>query len=261
MIVQVSTATYIGSERLVDATSTPVTTKVNTDWTKTATLLGTATTATPTITHRANGYYDISCTFPSVGVWSVEYSVVVDGSTVVFDPRTVQAFTAAQIDPVTALASSFAALPDNADIAALATSIDALPTTSDITAALSGYSVTVVSPIAASGAITIVRGDDYSNADSRALSWTDDGSTWPDLTGATITFGAKNRLGNQTVTATGSVIVATGTGKTVRVELAAADTATKTAGTWAFDVQASLASGRDVTLATGTMTLVEDYAP
>lgn len=104
----VGVATYLASERVVDGDGDPVTTLVNGDWTKTAILLGTATTATPTITHRANGVYDISATFSVVGVWSVEYSVVVDGETILFEPQTVQVLTAAQADPLSSTLSAYA---------------------------------------------------------------------------------------------------------------------------------------------------------
>jgi hypothetical protein len=227
MIVQVNVATYLASERLLDADLVPVTTKVNGDWTKTATLLGTATTATPTITHRAGGIYDILATLTATGVWSVEYSVVVDGETILFDPQTVTVVTAAQADPA---------------------------------GSLSGSRYTTTSPIAQSGLVTIVRGDDYNAADGvgRKLEWVEeDGDNWPDLTSATIAFGAVNTLHTtQTITASGSVIVATGEEKTVRVEVPASATATKTPGTYKFTVRATLpTSSRKVTLVKGTLVL------
>jgi hypothetical protein len=150
----VNTAVYLKPQLVLDIDDAPVTTKVNGDWTKTARLLGASTTAVPTITHHANGYYDIAVTFPAVGNWSVEYSVVVDGVTVTFDPQLVEVLTAPQFDPV---------------------------------AYLAGASVTLVSPLSADGGtLTIYQGDSYAAAQTRQISWNLTGQ--PDLTTATVTL-------------------------------------------------------------------------
>ena len=106
----VNVVANLKAELLTDASGTPVTTKVNGDWTKAARLLGSATTTTPTITHKANGVYDIAFTPTAVGNWSVEYSVVVDGETVYFDPQFVQVIPAAA-DPA-AIADAIAGIMD-----------------------------------------------------------------------------------------------------------------------------------------------------
>lgn len=119
--------------------------------------------------------------------------------------------------------------------------------------------ITYVGPVAINGDVTIVRGDDYSNTDSRSLQWeTDDAATWPTLTSATITLTAENDSGTQVLTKTGAVVTATGTNKKVRVELAAADTASITPATYRFDVQAVI-STRKITLVRGLLTIVEDF--
>jgi len=133
---------------------------------------------------------------------------------------------------------------------------------------LADGSITIATsnPIADDGSITIIRGDDYYNADGRALEWsTTNATTWPTLTGATITFTANksasnDNIGGDTITATGSVVVDTGANKQVRVELPSADTATLAIGVHGFcyDVQATLTNDHIVTLATGTMTVRKD---
>jgi len=48
--------------------------------------------------------------------------------------------------------------------------------------------VTAVVPVASNGDITLIAGDDYLDADGRALQWTDTGLTWPTLSGGTVAF-------------------------------------------------------------------------
>ena len=120
--------------------------------------------------------------------------------------------------------------------------------------------VTTTSPVAVSGDVTIVRGDDYNAADGRALDWTDVSAAWPDLTGATIAVTVQTTA-TTTWTKAGSVVTPTGSGKKVRVEPTAADTATFAGGaSYPFDVQATLSSGRKVTLLRGTWYVLADYS-
>lgn len=125
--------------------------------------------------------------------------------------------------------------------------------------------VTVTSTVASSGDLALVRGDDYFEADSRELSFTSTG--WPDLTGATaikitgrartgptignLWFGVNDKSGSR-VTGGGS--------QTVVFELATTDTVKLVAGTGSgkYDVQATLASGRIVTLTFGQIDVTED---
>ena len=120
---------------------------------------------------------------------------------------------------------------------------------------ITAAAITVTSPVAGSGTVSIVRGDDYLAADGRALDWTDSGGTWPTLTDATITLTIKGNL----LTKTGSVVTATGDGKKVRVALTNSDTSSLPIGTWDYDVQATLSSGAVVTLVRSTFTVAEDY--
>jgi hypothetical protein len=123
---------------------------------------------------------------------------------------------------------------------------------------ISAAQVVTVSPVSADGSsVTIVRGDDYLAADARALDWTDAGNHWPDLTGATIAFTA--RRSPSVLTKAGSVVTPSGSSKSVRVELTAAETAALGTGPWNFDVQATLATtSHIVTLVLGTLTVLAD---
>ena len=105
----VNVASYLEAALLLDAAGDPVTDKVDADWTKSAKLRGTATTATPTITHDANGVYDVLVTFPATGIWYVSYSVDVDGETARFG-QTINVLPAAA-DPA-ALADAIAGIMD-----------------------------------------------------------------------------------------------------------------------------------------------------
>ena len=120
--------------------------------------------------------------------------------------------------------------------------------------------ITTTSPVATSGDVTIVRGDDYNSADGRALDWTDVSAAWPDLTGASVLVTVQT-TGSAQWTKAGSVVTPTGSGKKVRVEPTAADTATFAGGaSYPFDVQATLSSGRKVTLLRGTWYVLADYS-
>jgi hypothetical protein len=129
---------------------------------------------------------------------------------------------------------------------------------------VAGGVVSVVGPVPLGGNITIVRGDEYNNADGRALEWSTVAATdWPDLTGATIVLTARNSSGG-TLTKAGSVVTPGGVNKKVRVELVAADTSGLTLGLneYSFDIQATLSpSGRKVTLVRGFITVLADYSP
>jgi hypothetical protein len=111
----------------------------------------------------------------------------------------------------------------------------------------------------------LVQGDDYRNADGRAILWQDpDGATWPTLTGATITLTAyyPYREPTPAFTASGTVVTATGVSKSVRVDITAANTADLTAPlAYPFDVQATLSNGHKVTLVVGKLQLVRGFTP
>lgn len=105
-----------------------------------------------------------------------------------------------------------------------------------------GASITTRAPVASGGAVSIVQGDDYATADGRALEWVNAAGSWPDLTGATIKFS----VGSLTVT--GSVVTPSGANQKVRVELTAVQTGALALGTFRYDVEATLSTGRKVTL-------------
>lgn len=115
--------------------------------------------------------------------------------------------------------------------------------------------VTIVSPVSDDGTeVELVAGDDYLNADGRALVFTraSGSAEWPDLTGATVRF--KN---GAFAAVTGTVVVPTGAGQQVRFDVAR----TLTAGlrtTRGYDIEATLAGvgATVVTLITGTLKIV-----
>lgn len=119
--------------------------------------------------------------------------------------------------------------------------------------------VTVVSPVDPKGLdIKIVRGDDYAAADGRALCWTSNG--WPDLTGALVTFTAQHSNQPGILQASGAVLPPEGGNQTVQVELTSAQTNLLIPGSRAYwyDLEATLASGRIITLVKGQMSVEAD---
>jgi hypothetical protein len=116
--------------------------------------------------------------------------------------------------------------------------------------------VEVTGPVVEGGNITIMRGDDYKNADGRALTWTSTDWTALDLSTATaIKFRTQKPYGTvfeKDVTAVSDTLV--------RLELTSAETAEFETGSkkYDFDIQATLLNGNTVTLVRAKMTVLED---
>lgn len=146
--------------------------------------------------------------------------------------------------------------PNSVDATATA-DVDEAAIADAVIAGIGGTDVTISSVIAEDGTtITIVRGDDYSASDSRAITWT--GTTddqWPSLSGATLKFTAKNNMDSLTVTPT--VTQPTGT-QAFRMELTSTNTEIMS-GRYKYDVQATLSSGRVITLVVGEMVVKQTY--
>jgi hypothetical protein len=146
--------------------------------------------------------------------------------------------------------------PNSVDATATV-SVDETAIADAVIAGIGGTDVTISSVIAQDGTtITIVRGDDYNASDSRAITWT--GNTadqWPSLSGATLKFTAKNNMDSLTVTPT--VTQPTGT-QAFRMELTKTNTEIMS-GRYKYDVQATLSSGRVITLVVGEMIVKQTY--
>lgn len=125
--------------------------------------------------------------------------------------------------------------------------------------AIGAVSVTLTSPVSSDQDIELVRGDDYSNSDSRALAFSVDGA--PDITAATLTFAMRDPSGPFGLQKTGTIVSSGGATQTFRFEFTSSETAAFTVGApaYAYDVQATLASGRKVTLVRGSVTVLQDY--
>jgi hypothetical protein len=124
--------------------------------------------------------------------------------------------------------------------------------------ALGAAVVTVTSPVSVDAeTVTLVCGDDYYDADGRALTFTDSGGTFPAFTGGSCKFTVRN-LAKGTDTETAGTIV---DANTVRFELTKTATGAWTAGgKYRFDVEVTLASGHEVTIATGTVVMLAKYS-
>ena len=146
--------------------------------------------------------------------------------------------------------------PNSVDATATA-SVDESAIANAVLAGIGGNDVTISSPVASDGTtITIVRGDDYNASDTRAITWTGDSDDqWPDLTDATLKFTAKNNLDSMTITPT--ITQPTGS-QAFRMELTKDDTEILS-GRYKYDVQATLSSGRVITLVVGEMIVKQTY--
>lgn len=112
-----------------------------------------------------------------------------------------------------------------------------------------------IQPVAASGDVEIVQGDDYSADDGRAIDWTEDSAGWPVLTDANITIEIDDEDFE------GSVVTATGSSKKVRLELTDEQTAEMATGTFRFAVIATLSGGNVVTLLSGNFSVRQPEDP
>jgi hypothetical protein len=115
-----------------------------------------------------------------------------------------------------------------------------------------GASVAYSGPVARSGRVTLIKGDDYDTDEGRALTWTTAAaSDWPTLTGATVHF---RLAGASTLTKPMTIVSGTGANKSVRVELTDAETdALIPGGFYEYALVATLAGAEAhvVTLAVG----------
>lgn len=147
-------------------------------------------------------------------------------------------------------------LSDVPTLALQATALSIQAKTDLITA---GGSVTVVAPVASDGDVTVYQGDDYASVDSRALDWS--GTTWPDLTSASILLMVRAQTG-VAFSKAGTVVSAGGATQTVRVELTDDETALLAA--WPAEselrIRATLSSGGKATIVDSTLSVIEDVA-
>lgn len=183
-----------------------------------ARLSGSTTTVSGTVTERTGGDYDAAITLTSVGTWLFKGSTMIDGDAALWT-ETVEVVTAAQADPAASITAS---------------------------------GTTVVNAVATSGRITLVRGDDYLNADGRALSWT---VSSPNLTGASATLTIRTYAGATVLAKAMTVVGAT----TVRADLTHTETAAMALGTpaYTYEIVATLSGGGTATIASGTVWITD----
>lgn len=115
---------------------------------------------------------------------------------------------------------------------------------------LNAATVSYAGPVSTVGNVTLIMGADYNVTDGTDLNWS--ATTWPNLTGATITFDTNGMLAD----ITGSVITPTGNQK-VSVGITAAQTLAGKQGVGIFQVWATLSSGRAVVLVSGNLILLQ----
>ncbi len=127
-----------------------------------------------------------------------------------------------------------------------------LPNLQGALTTLGARAVTIASPVAESGTVTLCAGDDYAAADGRAVTFAVAVEDVPSLTGATL----KLKCAEATWTATGAT--SDGTDWSIVFEPTAAQTAALTAERLAYKVEATLAGGNVLTLATGTLVVMRD---
>jgi hypothetical protein len=121
----------------------------------------------------------------------------------------------------------------------------------------SGTPVTIVQPVAQDQSLTLIRGDDYSIADGRALQWT---GSFPSLTGATVRLTVSSKRNYQPIfQSTCTATPGSGGTWTVTAELTSAQTALLNPSdtSYVYDVEAEIGT-RHVTLASGRVRVLPD---
>lgn len=116
----------------------------------------------------------------------------------------------------------------------------------------------VVAPVGLDATVTVHAGADYYASENRRLAWVEQITPWPDLTGATVLFIASRRgQPPHTLTQAGVIVVASGPGKRVEVQLTAAQTNTLYVGkdAYYYHLIATLSNGHIIPLAEGLMTV------
>jgi len=174
-----------------------------------------------------------------------------------------------QLD-LAATAAALATVDTNVDAILVDTSttlddkIDTIDTNVDTLITRTAGTITVSSPVASNGDVTIVIGDDYSNDDGLALSWSISNPGSVDLTSASFSLVAKEAAGSGTDWTMGNTYftATTATGSTLAFRAEPTDTltATLTEGQWPFQIEATLSGGNIVTLVDGTLYATEDIA-
>lgn len=128
-----------------------------------------------------------------------------------------------------------------------------LPSLQGALTALGAASVTVSNPVADSGIVTLYQGDDYAATHGRSLVFSvADDSHALGLDSATV------KLKCAQATWTAASVTSTDDGYTVVFEPTAAETAALTAKQQSYELEATLADGDVVTLATGTIATTRD---
>lgn len=121
---------------------------------------------------------------------------------------------------------------------------------------LTGKVIVLRSPILQGGKWTTVQGDAWLDSIGTALTWENAAGDWPDLTSAVITLEAESGLpANPTADAigTGSVMVPTGAGQKVKIEVSDDETAALKRGNGRYHVKANWGLTTTKTLVSGDL--------
>lgn len=212
-----------------------------------------------------------SATFPAVsaGWYTVEFYTQAGGSPAVDDDCVGDfraRWTGTAWDEVAQL-SNVSSLATAAAVDSLATTVgDVSDTVDAINGKMNTQPVNFQTTARTGRALDITIGDDYHAEDGRALPWSgEETAAWPDLTGASIFLAMKRKKPNNTGTSTlqleGEVVTPTGD-KAVQVEADKEDFQDLFTGlnTYDYRLWAVLASGGEVTLATGSVNVLATAA-
>lgn len=207
----------------------------------------------PTFSEVGNGVYRYVYTPSAAGSHEWVGTATNGEIVIVTEPHVI---TPAQADPATALADASTGVKASILNATTAGASDG--TVLGALLRIGRGTAYVTAPVAETTAVEVRQGDDYLNADGRALEWaTDAAGDWPTLTDATVAFTAEHVYGSDTFTKAATVVTATGATKLVRVELTADETTGLQSGRWTYTLVATLANASVVTLAAHRMTVHE----
>lgn len=118
---------------------------------------------------------------------------------------------------------------------------------------LSGSSVTVTSPVLSATEVEIVQGDDYYDADGRAITFTITGAgALASFAGGSCSLNLEDRAGEVAEVA-GTIVTGTGSTRVVRFDVPSTTTADLREGRGEFEAEVTLSGGHVLTLVKGVL--------
>ena len=142
---------------------------------------------------------------------------------------------------------------DAVEAATITADADEAAIASAVVSQLAGSSVTVTSPVLSATEVEIVQGDDYYDADGRAITFTITGAgALASFAGGSCSLNLEDRAG-EVAEVSGTIVTGTGSTRVVRFDVPSTTTADLREGRGEFEAEVTLSGGHVLTLVKGTL--------